>query len=156
MWGQMFLYFATVLCALLISCGGKKQPQIGRILGRSYCHFSGEECSVELILMSLNLVIAEYLKLDFTSVRQKVVTLCEKLHENYLPWEKELIFQTYAQFLFLNVCGDLNRLHEQRIPRRLLVTLLLQSKFNSSFMLLGTQDNFRIAQCKRVSRGSWK
>lgn len=32
--------------------------------------------------MSLNLVISEYLKLDFTSVRQKVVTLCEKLHEN--------------------------------------------------------------------------
>lgn len=46
--------------------------------------------------MSLNLVIAEYLKLDFTSVRQKVVMLCEKLHENYLPWEKELFFQTYA------------------------------------------------------------
>lgn len=51
---------------------------------RLFCHFSNGECYAKLVSVSLNLIIAEYLKLDFISVRQIVIMLCKELHWNYL------------------------------------------------------------------------
>lgn len=107
-----------------------------------HCHFSVKKCFKELILLSLNLVIAKYVNLDFTFVRQKVIIL-----KNYIRITfpgRGINLSGSCLLVSLNVCSALNHLQEQNTPRRLLITLLLQSKF-SCFTLLGRQVHFRIA-----------